>query len=229
MAEWPTLAVGSKGVDVRTAQALLSAHGHPAAPDGIFGPATQGAAQAFQAAEGLTIDGVVGPQTWGALIVTVEAGSSGDAVRGVQTQLRWQGWRLAVDGTFGPQTARRVRDFQTARRLPSDGIVGPDTWKVLVTGFQHLASPEAAVAHLFDAWASNDRAAAATNATLAAVDMLLRGDGGGLTDAGCFAHPQLGPEDFLCSKTYEGGAISLHVRGNPTDGFYVDSVTFVVD
>jgi peptidoglycan hydrolase-like protein with peptidoglycan-binding domain len=230
MAVWPVEQVASTGVDVRAVQYLLRERGHPTVVDGIFGPATESAVQAFQAAEGLTADGTVGDQTWAALIVQVDAGDSGDAVRAVQTELRSQGWRLAVDGAFGPQTDRRVRDFQTARALVADGIVGPLTWHALVARFRHVASPEAAVAHLFDAWAANDRRAAETNATPAAVDMLLRGDHGAmLTDAGCAPYPQLGPEDFLCSKFYEGGGINLHVRGNPTDGFYVESVSFVVD
>ena len=40
---------------------------------------------------------------------------------------------LNVDGKFGPKTLARVREFQRANALPSDGIVGPQTWKKLVT------------------------------------------------------------------------------------------------
>lgn len=230
MAEWPVQQVGSKGVDTRTVQYLLTGQGHPTVADGVFGPATRTAVQAFQAAKGLSADGIVSAQTWAALIVQLQTGSNGDAVRAAQAQLRSQGWRLAVDGAFGPQTERRARDFQTVRNLLTDGVAGPLTWKVLVAGFQHMASAEDAVAHLFDAWAANDRRTARTNATPGAVDMLLRGDnGGGLTDAGCVPHPQLGPDDFLCSTFYEGGGINLHVRGNATDGFYVESVAFVID
>jgi hypothetical protein len=230
MADWPLQQVGTKGVDTRTVQYLLSEQGHPTVADGVFGPATQTAVQAFQAAKGLSADGIVGAQTWGALIVQMQTGSNGDAVRAAQAQLRSQGWRLAVDGAFGPQTEGRVRDFQTVRNLISDGVVGPVTWKVLIADFQHMATPEDAVAHLFEAWAANDRRTARMNATPGAVDMLLRGGtGSGLTDAGCGPYPQLGPEDFRCSKFYEGGGINLHVRGNPTDGFYVESVAFVVD
>jgi peptidoglycan hydrolase-like protein with peptidoglycan-binding domain len=35
--------------------------------DGIFGAKTLAAVRAFQRSRGLTVDGVVGPLTWGAL------------------------------------------------------------------------------------------------------------------------------------------------------------------
>lgn len=55
-------------------------------------------------------------------------GSSGEDVRIWQRRMRERGWSLAVDGAFGPETERVVRQFQTEKGLGTDGIIGPVTW-----------------------------------------------------------------------------------------------------
>ncbi|MBA0050053.1 peptidoglycan-binding protein [Streptomyces sp. AJS327] len=69
---WPGLIVtvkeGDKGHAVSAAQTALNKHGAGLSVDGQFGPATAKAARAFQDKQGLTTDGVVGPQTWQQLI-----------------------------------------------------------------------------------------------------------------------------------------------------------------
>jgi len=125
---------------VRPLQQLLRARGQTVAVDGIFGPQTEAAVRAFQSSRGLAADGIVGPQTWGRLVVQVKKGSTGDAVRGVQEVIKFhdqsdgEGPPVNVDGIFGPRTDQFVRGFQTAVGTPSDGIVGPITWRALVSG-----------------------------------------------------------------------------------------------
>jgi peptidoglycan hydrolase-like protein with peptidoglycan-binding domain len=63
----PTLRLTDQGEAVTVLQSLLNRHGHGLAEDGHFGRATHEAVLAFQAAQALSVDGVVGPATWAAL------------------------------------------------------------------------------------------------------------------------------------------------------------------
>jgi V8-like Glu-specific endopeptidase len=71
----PILRFGSRGPVVQELQARLNlwmartpgTGMAPLAMDGIFGAKTLAAVRAFQRSRGLTVDGVVGPLTWGAL------------------------------------------------------------------------------------------------------------------------------------------------------------------
>jgi hypothetical protein len=66
--ELPTLAQGATGADVRSVQGLLTARNYPTAIDGIFGPNTDANVRSFQGANGLVVDGIVGPATWPKLL-----------------------------------------------------------------------------------------------------------------------------------------------------------------
>lgn len=78
----PTLKAGSRGEDVQRLQSLLMAAGYPLAKygaDGIFGGETKAAAQAFQAARGITADGMIAESTWAALLTAqAESGEEGE-------------------------------------------------------------------------------------------------------------------------------------------------------
>lgn len=137
---WPLVKRPTQQFPVRPLQQLLRARNHPVAVDGIFGPKTQAAVKAFQQEKGLAADGIVGPKTWPKLIVTVKKGSTGDAVRGVQEVMAFhdqsgnEGGGVQIDGIFGPRTDAFVRGFQGALDITLDGIVGPVTWRALVSG-----------------------------------------------------------------------------------------------
>ena len=63
---------------------------------------------------------------------TYRQGSSGSAVRTIQTKLKnWGYYDGAVDGIFGSQTTEAVKYFQRKNGLTADGIVGPATLKAL--------------------------------------------------------------------------------------------------
>jgi hypothetical protein len=64
----PLLRRGSTGDFVRRLQRALASVGFDPGPiDAIFGPLTDAAVRSFQTARALQVDGIVGPQTWGAL------------------------------------------------------------------------------------------------------------------------------------------------------------------
>lgn len=140
IAPWPLARRGNRIFPVRPLQQLLRARNHPVAVDGIFGPTTESAVKAFQQSKGLAADGIVGPNTWPRLVVQVKKGSTGDAVRGVQEVIKFHDLSggeappVQIDGVFGPRTDAWVRGFQTAVGTASDGIVGPITWRALVSG-----------------------------------------------------------------------------------------------
>ena len=63
---------------------------------------------------------------------TLQQGATGAAVVELQTLLARAGYSLgAADGNFGPMTKTAVMNFQRARGLTADGIVGPVTWAAL--------------------------------------------------------------------------------------------------
>ena len=67
----PTLQRGSRGESVRAAQLMLIGRGYrcgPCGADGDFGPGTYGGVLSFQRGRRLRPDGVIGPETWRALL-----------------------------------------------------------------------------------------------------------------------------------------------------------------
>ena len=62
---------------------------------------------------------------------TVRIGATGENVTTIQYLLRHHGAEVEVDGDFGPQTEGAVRDFQRAKNLTVDGVVGQRTWQAL--------------------------------------------------------------------------------------------------
>ena len=62
-----TLKYGSTGSDVKALQTALNRAGMQLDVDGIFGAKTATAVKKYQLANGLTVDGIVGPATWNKL------------------------------------------------------------------------------------------------------------------------------------------------------------------
>jgi peptidoglycan hydrolase-like protein with peptidoglycan-binding domain len=135
---FPTQSQGNKGVDVLALQHLLRQAGHNIAADGDFGSGTVAAVKAFQSSKGLGSDGIVGPNTWGALAVTLRRGSSGPAVTALQVLLNEKrNAGLGVDGQFGGGTEAAVRAFQQHAGIGADGVAGGTTWRNLLWHYDY--------------------------------------------------------------------------------------------
>lgn len=55
---------------------------------------------------------------------TLRPGESGEGIRNMQAALRHLGYRLDLDGDYGPQTQATVLAFQLKERLEADGLAG---------------------------------------------------------------------------------------------------------
>jgi N-acetylmuramoyl-L-alanine amidase len=147
------LRLGQTGEAVRDLQRRLGALGLAPEVSGGYGPRTERAVRTFQEGRGLVPDGVCGPDTWSAL---VEAGFRlgdrllylrrpmlrGDDVVDLQARLGALGFDAGrVDGIFGPDTERALRDFQRNAGLVIDGVCGPDVIAALARLGDRVTGP----------------------------------------------------------------------------------------
>lgn len=159
-----TLSLGDQNTGVALLQYyldFLSAYYDSIPPlesDSIFGESTRNAVYAAQAVFGLPVDGVVGEQTWNAIVDAyygivrripvsyvegntipfggeiLRQGSESEAVRVLQSYLDFiAGYfpeipAVTPTGYFGPRTEASVRAFQEVVGLPVSGIVNAVTW-----------------------------------------------------------------------------------------------------
>ena len=207
-------------------QYLLNDHGSHLTVDGDFGPLTAAAVRAFQTSHGLTVDGIVGDQTWTALIVQVSAGSAGDAVRAVQSQIHSRSGWLTIDGSCGPDTDSAIRVFQGDVGLAVDGIVGPLTWNALVSAYLRAQGGQAASQEVFQAWTQHNQAAARYEATPQAVTALFARTWHA-ADGWTFDHCEGAAGSFFCTWSRTGEQLVLGGNDNTGAPFYVvNRVTF---
>ena len=163
------LRLGDSGLAVRTVRFFLAFLGYflpelpPIRISDVFDDELRDAVLAFQSTYGLTVDGVVGRNTWNAIQNVYEQtlyqlppeyqtfarqiypghflveGDTGAEVTLLQTQLNRLAQRdsalppVTADGIFGAATAAAVRTLQSRLGYSPTGAVGPVLWSYIIT------------------------------------------------------------------------------------------------
>lgn len=138
-------ATGSAVAEVRRMLASIGLldNSHRESAD-VFDETTELAVRHFQQKRGISVDGIVGPETFAALtgahwrlgdrVLAHTSGQlmTGDDVTVLQGQLLELGYDLVrADGVFGASTAECTRAFQRDYGLVADGVCGPATVRAL--------------------------------------------------------------------------------------------------
>ncbi len=162
------LRLGSTGETVSLAQYLLRIAGeyyetvNPITIDGIFGARTQQAVTAFQFAQNLSADGIIGRDTWNKLYriyysvnnsldisasypgSVLTTGSIGSNVALMQRYLNYIRTyypsipAITIDSQYGSATRAAVTAFQRLFGLTADGIIGRTTWSAIVAVYDRV-------------------------------------------------------------------------------------------
>ncbi|MFC1829610.1 peptidoglycan-binding protein [Thermodesulfobacteriota bacterium] len=72
---------------------------------------------------------------------TLKQGHKGKKVKLFQEWLCIHGFHLAIDGDFGPATDYAVRQFQKKKKIAVDGIIGEETFKLMVEPMTRVLAP----------------------------------------------------------------------------------------
>ncbi len=162
-ATWAALVVQVKQGDTGEAVRAVQSLGLPRFPedpalvvDGLFGAVTAERVRAVQANWGLTVDGIVGRQTWSfltrgpkawPLVMVGATQATNGRVLTVQHLLRAHGATIVADGSFGPLSGAAMKQFQLAHRTDDLGTTcGQLDWPDLIVTVGPGATGEAVMA-----------------------------------------------------------------------------------
>jgi peptidoglycan hydrolase-like protein with peptidoglycan-binding domain len=140
---YTTLREGDTGDKVKRLQQKLKDLGYySGSVDGDYGSGTITAVQNFQAATGLTVDGVAGPATqqrlygdtssYNKVIGSLKQFDEGPNVLDTQYTLYELGYfQDTINGIYGESTFNAVKEFQMINGLKVDGVAGNATLNIL--------------------------------------------------------------------------------------------------
>lgn len=161
---YTTLSEGSSGDAVTALQEALKELGfHGGKIDGKFGPATKKSVSSFQKKNNLTVNGIADAElqyllfegsplnsrgikkqvkTLSASAEVLRPGDQGVLVENLQKRLKELGYHTGkIDGKYGRNTEKSVRDFQKDNKLKVDGKAGQNTQEAL---YSNTALPKGA-------------------------------------------------------------------------------------
>jgi len=103
--------------------------------DGFIGPLTISSIKKLQGILGLSMYGICGPEVLSEIKSIMEKPLCSLKSRVYKTAIRYIQWRIgaAIDGIYGNETVRLVKEYQKNNKLVADGIVGKDTWQCLLS------------------------------------------------------------------------------------------------
>lgn len=131
-----TVKMGDKGDDVRALQLLLNY----VPTDGDFTEAFEAYVKVFQESHQLTVDGVIGEATKQVILSALPTVSTSRNRKSIYAKVVQLLVGCDADGIFGIKTKTAVTAFQTANSLTPDGIVGKNTWRVLLGAAEEVIS-----------------------------------------------------------------------------------------
>ena len=144
------LKLGSTGAAVKALQGAIGG----LSVDGSYGPLTEARVKEYQKSKGLTVTGVTDAKVWNALMgktttttptttpttttnpltkyvgITLRLWSKGEAVSALQKAIGG----LTVDGSYGPLTEARVKEYQKSKNLLVTGVTDAKVWNALIAG-----------------------------------------------------------------------------------------------
>ena len=140
-----TLHAGMSGDDVTALQNSLVAAGYLARTvDGDYGSTTKEAVYLFQKDKGLTANGIADDATREAIRsaegegyrngggVVYAEGNRGDVISDMQQRLKAAGsLKGDIDGIYGGDTVKAVKEFQRSRGFPVSGVIDEVTYSAL--------------------------------------------------------------------------------------------------